>query len=89
MPFLVTRFETTPNPNALKCWLDKSISAGPRSFLNAEMAREDPIADALFTRAGATCVLMNGDWITVNKLPKANWKRVKETIQDVLRETEA
>ena len=29
MPCTVVEYETTPNPNALKCWLDQPISDGP------------------------------------------------------------
>lgn len=88
MPFIVTEFEPTPNPNAVKCWLNQPISDRPRSFLNAEMAREDPIASALFADAGATAVLFNGDWLTVNKPPDASWAQVKASIKRVLAEVE-
>jgi hypothetical protein len=86
MSFTVEEFESTPNPNAMKCWLDRPISHGPRSFLSAEMAREDPIAHALFERAGATAVLFNGDWVTVNKPPDAHWATVKRRIKQILAE---
>jgi len=84
MPYTITEFESTPNPNALKCWLDRPISSGPRSFLNAEMAADDPIASRLFEQAGAVCVLFNGDWMTVNKAPEARWSTVKAAVQEVL-----
>ena len=86
MPFTVTEFESTPNPNAVKCWLDKPISNGPRSFLNAQMAGDDPIARALFEQAGATTVLFNGDWMTVNKPAEADWTKVKATVKRVLKD---
>ena len=89
MPFTVTRFESTPNPNAVKCWLDRPISEWPRSFLNVEMAREDDLAAALFERAGAVCVLFNGDWVTVNKAPEADWTTVKAAVRRVLAEASA
>lgn len=57
MPFTVREFEPTPNPNAMKCWLDRPICSGPRSFLNSAAAAGDPIAAALFAEAGATTVL--------------------------------
>src|SRR5690554_2366615 len=60
MGFSIVEFESTPNPNALKIWLDKPISDRPRSFLNAEMAAEDPIASALFQQAGVVTALFNG-----------------------------
>lgn len=88
MPYTVVEFEPTPNPNAVKCWLDKPISSVPRSFLNQDMAKEDAIASALFDVAGATTVLFNGDWITVNKAPDASWERVKANIKQVLAEAE-
>jgi hypothetical protein len=84
MPFLVTRFESTPNPNAMKCWVDRPISSAPRSFLNAAAAANDPIARALFADAGATTVLFNGEWLTVNKPPDIDWASVKPKIKRVL-----
>jgi hypothetical protein len=89
MPYEITEFETTPNPNALKCWLDRPISEGPRSFLNAEMAAEHPIAAALFAEAGVTSVLFGGDWLTVNKPAEAKWPAIKEKVRRVLARAEA
>jgi hypothetical protein len=86
MPFRITEFESTPNPNAVKCWLDRPISDGPRSFLTAEMATEDPVAAALFAEAGAVCVLFNGNWVTINKSPDAGWDTVKRKVRQVLSE---
>ena len=84
MAFKVTEFEDTPNPNALKCWLDRSISDGPRSFLNAEQAAADPLASALFEGGQVVCLLFNGDWVTVNKKPDAKWPAVKTHVKKVL-----
>lgn len=86
VPYRVTKFESTPNPNAVKCWLDQPISEGPRSFLNAQMAAADPIAAALFQEAGVTTVLFNGAWVTVNKPADADWQSVKNKVKRVLRE---
>jgi hypothetical protein len=87
MPFEITHFEDTPNPNAVKVWLDKPISAGPVSFLNAEAASHDAIAGALFDRAGATSVLFNGEWLTFNKKPNQRWSIVKEKVRKILAES--
>jgi hypothetical protein len=84
MPYAITQFEQTPNPNAVKCWLDRAISDGPRSFLTAAMAKDDPIAAALFAQAGVTTVLFNGDWLTVNKQPQDQWADVKKKVRSVL-----
>ena len=86
MPYHVTEFEATPNPNAVKCWLDRPISEAPRSFLNAQMAGNDPIAAALFAQAGVTNVLFNGEWLTINKQPQAEWSNVKARVRRVLKE---
>lgn len=84
MPYRVTEFESTPNPNAVKCWLDRPISDRPRSFFNAQMAAEDPVAAALFADAGITNILFNGDWLTVNKPPDADWTSTKAKVKRVL-----
>lgn len=84
MPFTIVRYETTPNPNALKCILDRPISAGPRSFLNAAMAAGDPLAAALFREAPITTLLMNGGWMTINKKPDVEWRSVKPKVERVL-----
>ena len=86
MGYTIKRFDTTPNPNALKCILDRRISEGPRSFLNAEMAADDPLARTIFEIEGVTNILMNGDWITISKSADADWKSVKSEVMRVLGE---
>jgi hypothetical protein len=88
MAFIVKAFEETPNPNAIKCLLDRPISDRPRSFLNAAAAEHDALARRLFREAGATSVLMNGDWVTVNKLPDAEWSSVKRAVKRILAEAD-
>lgn len=90
MPIRVVRFEPTPNPNALKCWVDRRVSDGPRSFLNAEAAAHaalggDPLPAALFAVAGVTNVLLLGDWLTVGKSAQADWKTVRKGVERALR----
>jgi hypothetical protein len=48
------------------------------------MAKGDPVAEALFANARATCVYFNGDWLTVNKHPDDDWTRVKASVKRVL-----
>ena len=84
MPIRITEFEPTPNPNALKCWLDQPVSQGVKSFLNAEMAAAHPLAARLFDEAGLTTLLLNGDWMTINKPAEAKWPTVKKRVQAVL-----
>ncbi len=84
MGYHVKEFESTPNPNAVKCWLDAAISTEARSFLNAAAAQEDPVAAALFASGQVTTVLFFGHWVTVNKTPEASWRSVKTHVKKVL-----
>ena len=80
----VTEFEDTPNPNAMKCWVDVPLSESPLSFFNAEAAADHPLAARLFDEAGVTNVLILGEWLTVCKTPKARWPAVKKKVSAVL-----
>ena len=80
----VRRYETTPNPDALKCLLDTRISDRPRSFIGSAQAEGDPIAGPMFARARLRAVLINTDWITVNKEPDADWKDIKPIVEEIL-----
>ncbi|MEO0511632.1 MAG: NifU N-terminal domain-containing protein [Planctomycetota bacterium] len=77
-------YETTPNPNALKCVTDRELSQHPRSFLSEADADGDPLAGPLFATGSVRAVLINGPWITVNKLPEADWKALKPLIEKVI-----
>ena len=85
MPIRVVRFEPTPNPNALKCWLDRRVSDGPRSFFSADEARADALASALFAVPGVTNLLLLGDWMTVGKSPESDWPAVRRGVERTLR----
>ena len=87
MAWRITCFEDTPNPDAVKCRLDRRISDGPVSFRRPEDAeapgadpRLAPLARVLFTEAGLTSVLFLGDWMTVNKPPTTRWASVRRAV---------
>lgn len=84
MPYSILRFEPTPNPNAVKCILDRPLSDPPRSFRSADQVGDDPIGRALFAVPGVAGLLLSGGWLTVNKHPEADWPRVKAGVQQVL-----
>lgn len=86
MPYTVRAFQATPNPNAVKCILDRKVTDRPRSYFRAEEAGEDPLARAIFAVEGVTNVLINADWVTVNKTPEADWKAVRSGVERVLRD---
>jgi hypothetical protein len=84
MPINVSDIQPTPNPNALKFVLDRSIADQPASFFNAEAARDHPLASKLFAVSGVSSLLLLGDFITVNKTPQAKWPQIKQGVRDAL-----
>ena len=89
MAYTVTKFQPTPNPNALKCVLDRPLPEPIRSYRAREQAEADPLGAALFAVPGVTGVLLSGGWLTVNKSPEADWSGVKKGIEAVLKGTGA
>lgn len=80
----VRSYESTPNPDALKLMLDRGISDRPRSFLSEADASDDPVAGPIFAGGSIRAVLINGDWMTVNKQPGSDWKPIKQLVERVL-----
>ncbi len=86
MPYQVIEFEATPNPNAVKVWVDQPLSDRPLSFLERSQAEKNPIAARLFALPGVTCLLINGRWVTVNKEVDVPWKRLRKRVREALAE---
>jgi NFU1 iron-sulfur cluster scaffold homolog, mitochondrial len=84
MGFRVHEVQPTPNPNAAKFILDRSISEQPTSFFNAEAAKGHPLAVQLFAIPGVTSLLLLGDFVTINKSPQAKWADIKTKVEQVL-----
>lgn len=84
MPYQVVEFQPTPNPNALKCILDRPLPEPARSFRSPAEAQSDPLAARLFAVPGVTSLLLSGEWMTVNKHPESDWPAVRRAVQDVL-----
>lgn len=75
------RFETTPNPNAIKCVIETGDAARPvRSYFNAPQADEagDELASALFAIGGVTNVLIHTAFVTIGKSADATWAPIKK-----------
>ena len=81
MPYRVVKYQTTPNPNALKVILDASITDRPRSFRTAAEGEGDDLAARFFAIDGVTSLLFNGDWFTVNKSSDAAWATIKKSVE--------
>lgn len=81
MPYRVVKYQTTPNPNALKVILDGEISDRPRSFRTVAEGEGDDLASRFFRISGVTSLLFNGDWFTVNKAADATWPSIKKGVE--------
>lgn len=86
MPYTVTRFEDTPNPNAVKCIVSPSPGEAPRSYFNAEQARaaNDELAMRLFEIPGVRNVLIHTAFITVGRSPETPWNQLKPRVRRTL-----
>ncbi len=88
MGFRVTSVQSTPNPNAQKFILDRPITQQPVSYFNAAAVGDDAVAKMLFEIPGVSSLLLLGDFITVNKVPKAKWSSIVGKVESVLAKTE-
>ncbi|ALQ49857.1 NifU family protein [Nitrosomonas ureae] len=82
----ISDIEGTPNKNALKFILKEPLTWGvARSFDNADAARDDPLASALFDIDHVTNVFYIDHWITVTQDGGANWQDLARDIADPIR----
>lgn len=96
MPYRVVQFQSTPNPHACKCVLDRAVAplATPAPGLRAYIKGQTPAPDAdalaraLLALAGVRNVLIHDatapGWVTVGKLPEVDWKKLKPAIEQAL-----
>jgi hypothetical protein len=66
--------EPTPNPNALKFSVGRSVG-GPATFTSADSA-DDPTAADILGIDGVVSVFMTADFVTVTKSPEADWESI-------------
>ena len=70
----IAEIEFTPNPNARKFILREPLTYGvSRSYENAEQAKGDALAEALFAIPHVTNVFYVDHWVTVTQDGKAHW----------------
>jgi Fe-S cluster biogenesis protein NfuA len=70
----IAEIEFTPNPNARKFILRDPLTYGvSRSYENAEQAKGDALAEALFAIPHVTNVFYVDHWLTVTQDGKAHW----------------
>ncbi len=82
----IADIEYTPNPNAVKFILKEPITSGSsRSFQNAESAKTDPLASALFDVGDVTSVFYMDRFITVNKSDEISWEDLLKKLAEPIR----
>lgn len=74
--------ENTPNPHALKFTVGSDVG-GPKTFV-AGRDTDDPIAAALLELPGVTSVFMSADFVTLSKMPDADWAGIAGPAQEIL-----
>jgi Fe-S cluster biogenesis protein NfuA len=77
----IADIEDTPNPNAKKFILQEPLTWGiARSYENAELAKDDPLAAALFAIEHVTNVFYFDRWLTVTQDGAADWHELSRAV---------
>jgi hypothetical protein len=72
----------TPNPNALKFTVGVDVG-GPKTFVAGRPA-DDVVAADLLGLPGVTSVFMTSDFVTLSKLPDAEWVDIAGPASEIL-----
>lgn len=85
---LNVRFQETPNPNAGKFTVGRTLVEGRRgrTFATREEAAGDPLAARLLAEPGVASVFVVADFVTVTKEAGASWAELAPRVQAVLRD---
>ena len=82
----IAEIEGTPNPNAMKFILKEPLTWGiTHSYDNAEQAKDDPLAAALFDIDHVTNVFYVDRWITVTQDGGADWQDLAREVAEPIR----
>ena len=84
MPFVVREVQPTPNPNAVKLVLDRTVSPEPQSFHSPDAAKGNDLAERLMALKGVTAVLLLHDFVTLNKSSEARWADITARAKRIL-----
>ena len=85
MAFPAIQVQGTPNPNAAKFVLGRSLLGDEgRTFFDAEAASDNPLAARLFDVEGVRALYMVDNFITVTKADGAEWDDLVEPIRKAI-----
>lgn len=81
---LALSVQGTPNPNAVKFTLNRTVAAQGTTYRDAAAAQAD-WAKQLLSIAGVTQVFAAGNFISVSKAPEAGWDAIIPPAEAALR----
>ena len=90
----VLRVQPTPNPNAFQFVINGPIiSAGTKTFSNADEAEGDSLAEALFQIYGVENIYLKESFVTITKSETVGWhtffEKIGETIEEKIHHYDA
>ena len=78
--------EPTPNPNALKFTLNRTVAEGrSKTYASPEAAEASPLAKQLFQIAGVKSLFFLNNFITVTRQPGADWAAISGQVEERIR----
>ena len=78
--------EPTPNPNALKFSLNRTVTEGrSKTYASPEAAEASPLAKTLFEIAGVKSLFFLNNFITVTRQPDADWVALARQVEERIR----
>ncbi|MBL8757015.1 MAG: NifU N-terminal domain-containing protein [Phycisphaerae bacterium] len=90
MTLRVTRFEPTPNPDALKAVLTPAdhpalpVAPATRWYPNDAAAAADPLARAVAGVPGVAAVLLGAGWLTVTRRKGQAWSGLRRSVEQAV-----
>lgn len=89
MPEPKISVQGTPNPNAAKFNVDRPLVEGDasKSYFDAESARDDELASALFEIRGVESLLIVDSFVTVTKSSSVSWDEVVPKVEQTIKAT--
>jgi hypothetical protein len=79
----LTSLDTTPNPNSMKLNLDEQLGAAVTYTAEAKTGCPQ-FVEALLAIQGVMSVFVCGDFITLNKDPRADWEHILASAKQLL-----
>ena len=87
MPDAIQVFvQPTPNPNALKFTINRTVAPAAKTYAAPEQAADSPLAQALLRIPHVQQVFFLNDFVTVTRTPEGDWNAIVPLAEAALRE---